>query len=67
MLFRSTLQNTQCAVGFSSISVSSGTATLSAILVFKTPAFSGSKSVYLQGTNPWGSSALTAKGTWTVP
>jgi hypothetical protein len=62
-----TLQNSQCAVGFSAISASGGTATLTVILVFKTPAFAGTKTVYLQASNPWGTTAVTAKGTWTVP
>lgn len=62
-----TLQNSQCAVGFSSATTSGGTVTFTVILVFKTPAFSGPKSVYLQGSNPWGTSPLTLKGSWTVP
>jgi hypothetical protein len=36
-------------------------------LVFKSPAFSGAKTVYLQGLEPNASSGWVARGTWTVP
>ena len=62
-----TLQNSQCAVGFSSATVTGGNVAFSVILVFKTPAFSGAKTVFMQASNSWGTTALTSKGTWTVP
>lgn len=62
-----TLQNTQCAVGFSSATVTGGNVAFSVILVFKPPAFSGAKTVSVQASNLWGSTAVTVKGTWTVP
>jgi hypothetical protein len=36
-------------------------------LVFKSPAFSGAKTVYLQTLEPNASSGWVARGTWTVP
>jgi large repetitive protein len=60
-----TLQNTQCAVGFSVITASGNSVSLSVNLVFRT--FSGAKTVYLQAQEPNASSGWVQRGTWTVP
>lgn len=62
-----TLQNSQCAVGYSAANVSGGTVSLNVILVFKTPQFTGARQVYVAGTNPYGSTAFQGRGTWNVP
>jgi hypothetical protein len=62
-----TLQNTQCAVGFTVVNVSGNSVSLTINLVFKSPAFSGAKSVYLQALEPNSSSGWVFRGTWTVP
>jgi hypothetical protein len=36
-------------------------------VVFKSPPFSGAKTVYLQALEPNTSSGWVARGTWTVP
>jgi hypothetical protein len=61
------LQNTQCAIGFSAPSVSGGTVSITVQIVFKSPAFSGAKTVFVEGINSYGTSSLVNKGTWTVP
>jgi hypothetical protein len=61
------LQNSQCAIGYSVVNYSGRTATLSVQIVFKSPAFSGSKTVAVSTVNPWGSTAFTTMGIWTVP
>jgi hypothetical protein len=60
------LQNTQCAIGFSSASASGNSITLTVQIVFKS-VFTGAKSVYVEGTNVWGNSGLILRGTWGVP
>ncbi len=62
-----TLQNSQCAVGFTVVNVSGDSVSLTINLVFKSPAFSGAKSVYLQALEPNASSGWVFRGTWTVP
>jgi len=61
------LQNSQCAIGFSVANISGGTVTITVQIVFKLPAFSGAKTVYVEGANPYGTSSFVTKGTWTVP
>ncbi|HEV8144853.1 MAG TPA: SBBP repeat-containing protein [Bryobacteraceae bacterium] len=61
-----TLQNTQCAIGFSFVTTSGTSVLLNVNLVFKTPAFNGSKSVYLQAYEPFVSSGWVLRGSWTV-
>jgi hypothetical protein len=63
-----TQQNSQCQLNGANSSVSSaGTLlTLNLAIAFKS-AFNGAKTVYLQATNPAGSTSWTVKGTWTVP
>ncbi|MEO8099576.1 MAG: SBBP repeat-containing protein [Acidobacteriota bacterium] len=62
-----TMENSQCAVGFSSVTVSGGTVSLTVLLVFKTPQFSGSKGTYAMGENAVGSTGFYPKGNWIVP
>jgi hypothetical protein len=62
-----TLQNNQCAIGYSVAFFSAGTVTLNVQIVFKTPAFAGAKTVYVEGANTYGTSGYVSKGTWTVP
>jgi hypothetical protein len=62
-----TLQNSQCAIGFSSVSISGNTFTLVVQIVLKSPGFTGAKNIYLEGSNAWGTSGLIQKGTWSVP
>ena len=61
------LQNSQCAVGFTVMVTSGNSVTFTINLVFKSPAFSGSKIVYLQALEPNTSSGWVLRGTWTVP
>ena len=61
------LQNSQCAVGFTVMVTSGNTVSFTINVVFKSPAFSGSKSVYLQALEPNASSGWVSRGTWTVP
>ena len=62
-----TLQNSQCAVGYT-VMITSGNSVLFTInLVLKSPAFSGAKTVYLQALEPNASSGWVSRGTWTVP
>jgi hypothetical protein len=62
-----TLQNSQCAVGFTTVSIFGNSVALTINLVFKSPAFSGAKGVYLQALEPNSSSGWVFRGTWTVP
>jgi hypothetical protein len=61
------LQNSQCAIGYSVANFSGNTASVTVQVVFKSPAFSGMKTVYVNASNPWGYSTMSAQGTWTVP
>jgi hypothetical protein len=62
-----TLQNSQCAVGYTVMNTSGNSVSLTINLVFKSPAFKGAKTVYLQALEPNASSGFVARGTWTVP
>jgi hypothetical protein len=62
-----TLQNSQCAVGYTVMTTSGNSVLFTINLVFKSPAFSGAKTVYLQTLEPNASSGWVARGTWTVP
>lgn len=62
-----TLQNSQCAVGFTTMTASGNSVIFTINLVFKSPAFQGAKTVYLQALEPNASSGWVARGTWTVP
>ena len=62
-----TLQNSQCAVGYT-VMITSGNSVLFTInVVLKSPAFSGPKTVYLQALEPNATSGWVSRGTWTVP
>jgi hypothetical protein len=63
----SNLQNSQCAVGFTVMIASTNSVFFTINVVFKSPAFSGSKTVYLQALEPNTTSGWVARGTWTVP
>jgi hypothetical protein len=61
------LQNSQCAVGFT-VMVTSGNSVMFTInVVFKSPAFNGPKTVYLQALEPNTNSGWVSRGVWTVP
>jgi hypothetical protein len=60
-----TLQNTQCAVGFTVLTTSGNSVSFSINLVFRT--FSGTKTVYLQAQEPNSGSGWVQRGAWTVP
>ena len=62
-----TLQNSQCAIGYT-VMVTSGNSVLFTInMVFRSPQFRGAKTIYLQATEPNASSGWVSRGTWTVP
>lgn len=61
-----TLQNSQCAVGYTGLSTSGNSVSLIVNLALM-PAFSGAKTVYLQADEPATSSGWVARGSWTAP
>jgi hypothetical protein len=62
----STLQNSQCAIGYTS-AVSSGTTVQFTLQIqFTTATFAGAKTVYLQANEPTTSTGWVAVGTWTA-
>ena len=62
-----TLENSQCAVGYTVLNTSGNSVLFTINLVFKSPAFSGEKTLYLQALEPNSSSGWVSRGTWTVP
>ena len=61
-----TLQNSQCAVGYTSV-VTSGTTVLFTLQVqFTTATFAGAKTVYLEANEPSSTSGWVSVGTWTA-
>lgn len=60
------LQNSQCAIGYSVANFSGNSASVTVQIVFKSPAFTGAKNVYVNASNSWGVSS-PLQGTWTVP
>jgi len=60
-----TLQNSQCAVGYT-VAVFPGNSVAFTINVVFKPAFNGPKNVYLQANEPGTNSGLVSRGTWTV-
>ncbi len=62
-----TQQNSQCTLNGSgsSVSASGNLLTLNFAITFKN-AFLGPKKIYMQATNPYGTTAWQAEGTWTV-
>jgi hypothetical protein len=63
----SSLQNTQCAIGYSVANYSGATVSLTVQIVFFSPAFAGAKTAYVESSNIWGSSGWLNRGSWTVP
>jgi hypothetical protein len=63
----SALQNSQCAIGYSVVTIVGGTASLTVQIVFKSPQFVGTKQIYVEGSNPAGSSNLLLRGSWAIP
>jgi len=65
--YSTTLQNSQCAVGYTLMLVTSSDSIQFLLeLFFKTPAFDGAKSVYFQTNEATGNSGMVARGAWTV-
>jgi len=65
--FSTLLQNSQCSVGYTLMTVTSGTSVQFLLeLFFKTPAFDGPKTVYLQTNEATGNSGMVSRGAWTV-
>jgi trimeric autotransporter adhesin len=60
-----TMQNTQCAVGYTAVTTSGNSVMLQVQLVFGN--FSGPKTIYLQAVEPGANSGWVQRGTWTVP
>ncbi len=60
-----TLQNSQCAVGFTVAIFQGLSVSFTVNSVFK-PAFNGAKNVYLQGNEPGTNSGFVSRGTWSV-
>ncbi len=61
-----TLQNSQCAIGYTVVAVAGNSVLLTVNLVLS-PAFAGTKSVYLMATEPDTNSGWVLRGIWTVP
>jgi hypothetical protein len=62
-----TLQNSQCAVGFTVMFIVGNTMQFSIQLVFNTANFNGPRSIYLQANEPSTNSGFVYQGNWTVP
>jgi hypothetical protein len=60
-----TLQNTQCQVGFTGMTDAGDSVTFLIQIVFNT--FHGTQTVYLQANEPGANSGWVQRGTWTVP
>jgi hypothetical protein len=61
-----TLQNSQCAVGYTVMFTSGNSMEFSIQVVFTTPGFSGPKSIYLAANEPNANSGFVYQGSWTV-
>lgn len=65
--YSTNLQNSQCSVGYTLMTVISGTSIQFELqLFFTTPEFDGAKSVYLETNEATGSSGMVYLGSWTV-
>ncbi len=61
-----TLQNSQCAVGYTSV-IASGVSVLFTLQIqFTTATFAGAKTVYLEANEPSSTSGWVSVGTWTA-
>jgi hypothetical protein len=63
----SSLQNSQCAVGYSVKNISGNSVILTVYVLFKSPAFTGIKTTYLQAHTAVNTSGWVTRGTWSVP
>ena len=61
-----TVQNSQCAIGYTVMNASGSSLTFTLNLLLKA-GFSGAKTVYIQALEPSTSSGWVSKGTWTAP
>jgi hypothetical protein len=65
--YSTTLENSQCAVGYTDMLVTGlDTITFTLQLFFATPAFDGTQDIYFQTNEATGNSGLVFAGTWTV-
>jgi hypothetical protein len=62
-----TLQNSQCAVGYTVMFISGDSMQFSIQLVFNTTNFAGAQSIYLDANEPGANSGFVYQGSWTVP
>lgn len=62
-----TVQNSQCAVGFTVMFISGDSMQFSIQLVFNTTNFAGAQSIYLEANEPSTNSGFVYQGSWTVP
>jgi len=62
-----TLQNSQCAVGYTVMFLSGDSMQFSIQLVFNTTNFAGAQSIYLDANEPGANSGFVYQGSWTVP
>ena len=60
------LKNSQCSVGYTLMTNSGNSVQFTLQLFFLTPAFNGTKTVYLQTNEATGNSGMVQRGTWTV-
>jgi hypothetical protein len=60
------LQNSQCAIGYSVMTTSGTSVTVSVQVLFFTSAFGGAKTVYAEAREPSTTSGWVQCGTWTV-
>jgi hypothetical protein len=60
------LFNSQCAVGYTVMTMSGTAVQFTVQLLFFTPAFDGAKTVYLEANEPTSSSGWVSVGNWTV-
>jgi hypothetical protein len=61
-----TLQNSQCAIGYTVMTISGTSVTLSAQVLFYPANFGGTKTTYLEALEPSVTSGMVARGSWTV-
>lgn len=64
--YSSTLQNSQCAVGYTSVVTSGTTALFTLQILFTTATFAGAKTVYLETNEALVSTGWVSVGTWTA-
>jgi hypothetical protein len=62
-----TLENNQCAVGYTVMTTSGNSVSFTINMFFKSAAFTGSKGTYIQAVEPNTSSGWVSRGVWTVP